>query len=136
MHVQWRSSGRATRAEFVLPKGRASPRRARWFIRALLAQGPDRTPGQLQDAQLVVSELVANATRAARRPCRLSLHVNDRELTVQVQDDSPGRPVLRPPSASAESGRGLALVHALSRHLSVVDDRRGGKTVRAVLALD
>ncbi|WP_406397364.1 ATP-binding protein [Streptomyces uncialis] len=136
MRAQKRCGGRTARVEFVLPGGSASAGRARQLTRALLAEGCGRPSDRLHDAQLVVSELVSNATRAARGPCRLRLRLDAHEFTVEVHDDSPERPSLRAPSASAESGRGLALVHALSRHWCVVGDRRGGKTVRAILALD
>ncbi|MFG3268668.1 ATP-binding protein [Streptomyces bobili] len=59
---------------------------------------------QIDDATLIVSELVANATRHGRGGGRL--RVTDEQVIVEVCDDSPARPRLRPPAPDAESGRG------------------------------
>ncbi|MFF2848049.1 ATP-binding protein [Streptomyces sp. NPDC058001] len=142
MRAHPRGGRRTSRVELVLPHGSASAGRARRLTKAFLGEGPSGAPDaadvseRVRDAQLVVSELVANATRVGSSHCRLSLRVDADEFTVEVRDDSPDRPVLNPPSATAESGRGIALVHALSRRWSVVGDGHGGKTVRAVLSLN
>ncbi|MFJ6571806.1 ATP-binding protein [Streptomyces sp. NPDC091292] len=142
MRAHLRGGRRTARVEFLLPHGSASAGRARRLTREFLGDGPCGAPDaggtseRVRDAQLVVSELVANATRVGSSHCRLSLRVDADEFTVEVHDDSPDRPVLHAPSATAESGRGIALVHALSRRWSVVGDGQGGKTVRAVLSLN
>ncbi|WP_425840463.1 ATP-binding protein [Streptomyces fractus] len=121
---------RAARVEFLMPPGSGAARWARRLTRGFLAGrvGEDTT-----DAELVVSELVANATEAQSGSCRMSLCLQSGELTVAVHDDAPGVPRLMPESWTAESGRGIALVQALARRWSVRADPRGGKTVRAVL---
>lgn len=87
------------------------------------------------EATLVVSELVANALRHGHGRCRLRLSLDEcGQLVIEVHDQNPDHPKAQAPSTSAESGRGIALVEALCRRFSVVDDAEGGKTVRAVLA--
>jgi anti-sigma regulatory factor (Ser/Thr protein kinase) len=87
----------------------------------------------VDDATLVVSELVANATEHGHSGCRLRLAVSDDHVIVEVHDDNPVQPHMRPPIVAAESGRGLAIVRHLSESLEVIG-ARDGKTVRAVLA--
>lgn len=122
---------RAARVEYLMPRGSNAARWARRLTRSFLAGRTDETAA---DAELVVSELVTNATRACEQRCRMSLRLDAGELIVEVRDEGPGLPELRPLAPLAESGRGLALVHALAQRWSVQPDRRGGKTVRAVFA--
>ncbi|MGY0020677.1 ATP-binding protein [Streptomyces sp. cg35] len=121
---------RAARVEYLMPHGTGAARWARRLTRSFLAGRPGETAA---DAELVVSELVTNANRASHSRCRMSLRLDAGELTVAVHDDGPGLPRLKPASDSAESGRGIALVHALAERWSIEPDPRGGKTVRAVL---
>ncbi|MFJ4714392.1 ATP-binding protein [Streptomyces sp. NPDC088785] len=123
--------GRTARVEYLMPQGSAAPRLARRLTRSFLA-GHGGCP--VADAELVVSELVTNATRASGGCCRMSLRIDADEVTVAVHDDGPGLPRQRTASQSAESGRGITLVRALARHWSVEPHPQGGKTVRAVLA--
>ncbi|MEV0499970.1 ATP-binding protein [Streptomyces spectabilis] len=131
-----RSPRRAARAEYHLPCQDDSAGLARTLTRTFLARAREDAPrpAEVDDAMLVVSELVANATRHGRSCCRLRLTLGrGDQLTVEVHDDNPRYPRLRAVSVSAEHGRGIALVRALSRRLSVSADAHGGKTVRAVL---
>ncbi|GCD35665.1 histidine kinase [Streptomyces chrestomyceticus JCM 4735] len=126
---------RVLRAEYLLPP---AARSASW-ARRLTGLYLDR-PGSacyLVDtdaAQLVVTELVSNATRHARSDCRLRLCGGGGFLSIEVHDDDPAHPQARPATADDEGGRGLFLVDALSTDLTVLDDPGGGKTVRATLA--
>ncbi|MEV1024309.1 ATP-binding protein [Streptomyces sp. NPDC050264] len=122
---------RAARVEYLMPQGTGAARWARRLTRSFLAGRTDETAA---DAELVVSELVTNATRVSDDRCRMSLRMDAGELIVEVRDGGPGLPHLRPASETAESGRGIALVHALAQRWSVEPDPRGGKTVRAVFA--
>ncbi|MEV0016725.1 ATP-binding protein [Streptomyces tendae] len=67
-------------------------------------------------AELVVTELIANAVQHARFAClRVTVrHLEPRLVRVAVTDRSHAEPVLRPHMAYAEEGRGLALVDALT----------------------
>ena len=80
----------------------------------------DGSRESIEDARVVISELVANAVRHARPLSDGSLLVswalNDDGLQVSVTDGgSPTRPRALEPSSSALSGRGMAMVGVLSR---------------------
>jgi anti-sigma regulatory factor (Ser/Thr protein kinase) len=65
-------------------------------------------------ACLLTSEIVTNAVQHAAGPLRLGMHKTASEITVEVSDHSPGRPQVRPVDLTAEAGRGMLLVDALS----------------------
>ncbi|MFF9087600.1 ATP-binding protein [Streptomyces sp. NPDC014991] len=73
----------------------------------------------LQDAQLVVSELVTNAARHAPGPCALRLELLGGALRVSVTDTSRKPPRRRPPDPGRVGGHGLHLVAMVSRGLEV-----------------
>jgi anti-sigma regulatory factor (Ser/Thr protein kinase) len=89
----------------------------KWFLESCQGISGDL----IETAVLVVSELVTNAYAAALGLCEetlidLSLRLFGDHLLIEVIDSSPEVPVRNPPGdAGAESGRGLALVEALSR---------------------
>lgn len=66
------------------------------------------------DMVLVASELVTNALQHASGPIVMVLQQRDETVLVEVADVSSALPVPRSESADDESGRGLALVEALS----------------------
>ncbi|MFD3502306.1 ATP-binding protein [Streptomyces sp. NPDC058676] len=127
------------RVEYVLPDSAESAGRARKLTSAFLARSRPRMArvdaGQIDDATLIVSELVANATLHGRGACRLRLQVSDERVTVEVYDDNPAPPRVRPLTDGGESGRGLAMVRCLAQHFDVAPVSGGGKMVRAVLAI-
>lgn len=131
-----RPAGRTARVEYTLPQADASARWARRLTTGFLTGS--RTPSQhahrLDEAELIVSELVTNATRHGRGRCRLRLSTAAGSLTIEVHDACPQPPVLRSPGPDGESGRGIALVRCLARRFDVTNHPSGGKTVRAVLA--
>jgi anti-sigma regulatory factor (Ser/Thr protein kinase) len=138
MRTQRRTHGRSVRVEYLLLDEAASAGRARGLTSKFLARSRIRTgtaPAQIDDVKLVVSELVANATQHGRSACRLRLHVSEERVTVEVYDDSPLPPLVRPFTADGERGRGLAMVRCLAQRLDVSSVTGGGKRVRAVLAL-
>ena len=69
----------------------------------------------LDDATLVVSELVANAAKLGQR-FDLRLIANGRTLRIEVGDRSAGKPVIKTEvgNGRAEDGRGLLVVDALA----------------------
>ncbi|MDP9093694.1 MAG: ATP-binding protein [Actinomycetota bacterium] len=64
----------------------------------------------LDDAALIVSELVTNAVRAGCGRTQLEVAVAERHLRIAVIDDAPGVPVILEPSARDDHGRGLHIV--------------------------
>jgi anti-sigma regulatory factor (Ser/Thr protein kinase) len=128
-------SSRVLRAE--LPADLTSAQQARSAIRrALTAWGIDDPDG---DAELLASELVANAAEHASGPIGLALRRHaqpdgQRGITCEVTDASPGLP--RPSQARPddERGRGLAIVTALAT-ASGARAEPAGKTTWFTLAL-
>jgi hypothetical protein len=68
----------------------------------------------LDDAVLVVSELVTNAVLHAQTEVEVVAHVATSTARVEVIDGSPARPMPRHYSSDATTGRGLHLLHALT----------------------
>jgi serine/threonine-protein kinase RsbW len=90
-------------------------RQARSFLSALLPTHPG-----LDDMLLTVDELVVNAIQHTRSgepdgTLRVGVLLDSDAVIVSVTDQGgPHQPVGRPPGGLAESGRGLALVSALT----------------------
>ena len=103
----------------------ASVRAARKFaVGAPEAEGVDA--GALE---LAVSELASNAVLHARTPFVVLVERITDGVRVSVSDGDPTLPRVRQVDAATITGRGMAIVEALSRHLEVVTSP-GGKTVR------
>jgi anti-sigma regulatory factor (Ser/Thr protein kinase) len=85
-------------------------------------------------AEVVVSELVSNAVRHGGGCKWVELHLDQAGLTVQVADRSATRPQPRTADSHALSGRGLALIDAMTDGWNTAD-HDGGKRVWATLGL-
>ena len=87
--------------------------RARRLVREACRSWPDH---RIEDAELLVTELVANAVRHANGPVGLNIVGNPDLLRVEVTDASPEHPnrIERPPPVYAEGGRGLFLVSVIA----------------------
>jgi anti-sigma regulatory factor (Ser/Thr protein kinase) len=116
----------------------ASARQARAAVReALAAWGMDDPSG---DAELLVSELVANAAEhAGSQPIGFVLRRHtepggQRGITCEITDTSAVLPQPRQASTGNERGRGLAIVTALAS-ASGIRPEAGGKTTWFTLAL-
>ncbi len=93
----------------------------------------------VDDARVVISELVGNSVRhAAPLPVNdiiVSWCVEDGDLVISVSDGGSGTsPHLVDASRSAISGRGLSIVEALAQRWWV-EDRRGQTTVHVRIPL-
>ncbi|WP_432546252.1 ATP-binding protein [Kineococcus sp. SYSU DK004] len=119
-------------AELVLPDHEGSAREARDFLtRAYCRVHHARV---LDEAQLLVSELVTNAVRHGGPPVRVRVECDGTAgLQVSVSDGHPARPVRRDVPPDAEGGRGVALVDIISDRWGVSSAGRG-KTVWFVLS--
>jgi PAS domain S-box-containing protein len=133
-----RSTGRASapapvvetgvREDFVrLDEDPASAGGARRFVEARLAAWGGSAV--LDSALLLTSELVANAVRHAGGRVGLRLLSGSGSVRIEVHDCVPTLPAPRRPSIDDESGRGLALVDALSSRWGVTQMPDGGKSV-------
>jgi anti-sigma regulatory factor (Ser/Thr protein kinase) len=98
--------------------------------------------GHLADgAELALSELLTNSLRHARKPCGRQIETRYERMAggvrIEVHDANETWPVLRKASMDEESGRGLALVDALTGGRWGVSEREGvGKLVWAVMTDD
>ncbi|MET8586536.1 ATP-binding protein [Streptomyces collinus] len=108
---------------------------ARDAVDALLSRArlaPERRA--VQDAQLVVSELVTNAVKHAPGPCALGLELSadGDELRITVTDTSAEPPRARPPDPGRIGGHGLNLVNLLSEGLEVTPLPHGKRVAATV----
>ncbi|MEV4065367.1 ATP-binding protein [Nonomuraea dietziae] len=110
--LAWRASagGRAHTALWRLAPELVSVPRSRRLTRARLARWGLRD----QTAELLVSELVANAVRHGRGPVLLTLSAQDGLLRCEVGDAGDTLPEMRPALEDDENGRGLFLLDLLS----------------------
>jgi anti-sigma regulatory factor (Ser/Thr protein kinase) len=90
--------------------------------------------GVIDDARLVVTELVTNAVHAGSRTLSVVLQAHRRELRIEVTDDGAGWPERRTLTSSDSHGRGLFLVDALSDDWGVTN-AGSGKSVWAILTM-
>lgn len=121
----------------VLPlfEGAPSPREARSALAAELARrGIAELP--VDDAAMVVTELVANSAAADARRIELRLWEWEEGVVVQVDDDGEGvkdpRVGYRMPPASAQGGRGLWITRQLAAATEIAV-RPDGTSVRVHL---
>ncbi|OIK27837.1 ATP-binding protein [Streptomyces malaysiense] len=115
--------------------GMCSSADARDAVAALLAAArPAPLRRSVQDAQLVVSELLTNAEKHAPGPCALSLELRPgaRSLRICVTDTSTTPPHRRPPDPGRVGGHGLHLVTMLSRSLEVTELPEGKRVTATV----
>ncbi|VTR78905.1 hypothetical protein CHMI_03691 [Cellulomonas hominis] len=84
-----------------------------------------------QVIELLTGEVVANAVVHGPEDgsVRVAVRIDHRGVRVAVTDDSPAKPQVQHPAPTAVSGRGMALVEALSRTWGVDVHGEEGKTV-------
>ena len=117
------------RQEAMLPLDATAPGAARAWLREVCCGS--HSGHLLDDAALLVSELVTNAVRYGGPPIVLAVDCDGDGLDVCVRDGSSLLPVRRTPSPDAESGRGFVLLDVVSERWGVVPDTDGstGKQV-------
>ena len=118
------------RAVLELPVTREAPAGAREFLRSSTCAEHHREV--LDDAVLMVSELVTNSVLHGGPPVVVAVDCNVTELQVRVRDGSSSMPSPRAAQESDEGGRGLALVAEMSADWGV-DPVPDGKHVWFVL---
>jgi len=104
-----------------LDRGPQAPALARRAVAAWLAGALE--PMRVEDAKLLVSELVTNAVRHPRDSGRVGLEVVVAGKRVRVEVSNPGagfsKPSVDPPPADALGGRGLLIVDRLASRWGV-----------------
>jgi anti-sigma regulatory factor (Ser/Thr protein kinase) len=118
------------RAERELPVSREAPGLAREFLRNATCAEHHREV--LEDAVLLVSELVTNSVLHGGPPVIVAVDCTGDALQVRVRDGSPYHPTPREAGQEDENGRGLALVAEMS-HDWGVDPEPDGKHVWFVI---
>lgn len=83
---------------------------------------------ELDDCELMVSELATNAVRHGRSMFRIGVYRLDGPIRIEVSDYNSRLPVEAGVSPDAQSGRGLQIVDALSSRWGVRPEAEG-KTV-------
>lgn len=127
------TAGAVADLEETLPPEPGSVSRARRLVRgALELAGRDDL---VDDATLLVSEVVTNAILHAGTPIGLRCRIDDDGVRLEISDGSPVLPSIRHYDANASTGRGLALVAAMATAWGIEPDA-GGKTVWFEWCLD
>jgi anti-sigma regulatory factor (Ser/Thr protein kinase) len=121
--------------------GRDAPAQARSFCESYLRdvlQGGEEATATIDDAALVVSELVTNAVKAGCSATTVALELHRDHLRLSVADNNQARPQLRFPTPQDAHGRGLRIVERLTSSWGVEPIETNGapsKQVWAVLKL-
>jgi PAS domain S-box-containing protein len=110
----------------ILDPAAISARNARAFLGRLLSEA-DRERW-LEAAQLAVSEVVTNGVLHAHTTLRLTAHVSEDELRVEVYDANPQLPLQRS-AQEGTTGRGMELVAAVVAECGVHPVPPVGKVV-------
>ena len=119
--------GSSTKITMPLAATGEAVREARGTVRRLLEGWG--LAGLGETAELCASELATNAVLHARSPVLLAVALLPDAVRVEVEDESPGVIEAGPlVDDGAESGRGLAIVDALTESWGV-EQHRAGKTV-------
>jgi anti-sigma regulatory factor (Ser/Thr protein kinase) len=92
--------------------------------------------GLVEDVELVVSELATNAVVHAGSPFTVTLGASEETVLLEVLDRAHTSPTLVATHTLEASGRGIAIVQALSRDWGVSELSSGGKSVWAVFDID
>lgn len=113
-----------------------APGAARDFVDVELTRrfSPLARPPVIDDALLVVSELVTNAVRAGSASVAVLVRLHHSELEIAVVDTAAGTPEVCQADPSDSHGRGLLIVTMVAAQWGV-DDLPSGKCVWAALAL-
>jgi anti-sigma regulatory factor (Ser/Thr protein kinase) len=113
----------------LLPDGADAPAVARTYLNEHAGW---LAPNLLDDALIVVSEIVTNAINYGRPAITLCLRSHPPSVGVEIHDTGARlpRPPTTAPAASEPNGRGLLIVNALARHWGVIESSPPpGKTV-------
>jgi GAF domain-containing protein/anti-sigma regulatory factor (Ser/Thr protein kinase) len=102
----------------------AVPRARRFAVAALSGLCPDEL---VDDAALVISELVTNAFLHGEPPVVVRISARAHLIRIEVADDSRSAPVRGRPDSNAMTGRGMGLIESLSSRWGVAPEANGKK---------
>ena len=117
-------------AQREFPVSREAPAQARDFLRSTMCA--EHNAHVLEDAVLLVSELVTNSVLHGGPPVVVAVECDSTALRVRVRDGSPELPVPKSAGLDAEGGRGLDLVQSISADWGV-EKTHDGKHVWFVI---
>lgn len=83
----------------------------------------------VDDASLIAAELLANAHQHGAPPVSIEIDVGPGRVRLEVSDSSPRWPLVAPLNNANMTGRGFALVDAVSASWGVRREANGGKTI-------
>jgi anti-sigma regulatory factor (Ser/Thr protein kinase) len=112
----------------------SSGSRARAFVTGHLVD--HGMAGLVEDVELVVSELATNAVVHAGSPFTVTLGASEETVLLEVLDRAHTSPTLVANHTLETSGRGIAIMQAVSRDWGVSELSSGGKSVWAVFDID
>jgi hypothetical protein len=98
----------------IFPHQSDSPRAARRFVSEALRDW-NLSGDLVEDVALVVTELTSNALVHAHSDCLVTVSLTGDAVYLAVKDHAPVLPTRRPAGELETSGRGLAMVAAVSR---------------------
>jgi hypothetical protein len=119
-----------TQVSFRLPPATHSAPRAREALRSVMGAWSDEETRD--EAELLLTELVANGVRHAGSSLDVRLTVEHNLLRAEVRDGSSLAP--RPREADEHGGRGVLILDALASRWGVLGHPGAGKTVWFELA--
>jgi len=127
-----KTNARRNRACLAVGDDVEAIRQGRHFVRdQVVARGADTVA---DDAALIAAELLANAHQHGVPPVTVCVAGGAEVVRIEVTDTNPRGPVRPAESATNMTGRGLALVEAISARWGIERVPAGGKTVWAELA--
>ena len=98
------------------------------YVRKYVRDSLETWKVRSDEAVLLANELATNAIVHAKGDFAVEVSLKETTCRIEVVDSDPGQPSESPRSVTATSGRGLALVRAMSRSWGV-EARVGGKGV-------
>jgi len=133
-----RAGGATTVSRAYGLDGDSPGRIRRWAVENLESLLPAECgqTGVIDEAELIVSELLTNALLTHCTRVVLDLCIDDERIRVEVFDDAPGRPTLLRAAVDDERGRGIAIVAELSSDWGVQPVEHGKKVWAELLIHD
>lgn len=112
-----------------LPRSAHAVALARDWVSETLGDSELLEASEQANVEVMVSELVANVIKHTSSRPLLSVRCDDQEVVVEVEDDDPGQPIVRPLDPERIGGNGLRIVDAWSERWGVRNRDHDGKVV-------